>query len=64
VPQSAGNAAIVLFNSSGQQVSTYTLSAGAGEITVSSAELAAGTYVYKLLVDGASVDSKKLVVVR
>jgi trimeric autotransporter adhesin len=54
----------VLFNSNGQQVSSYSLGTGEGEVTLSSEELAAGTYIYKLIVDGISVDSKKLVLVK
>jgi trimeric autotransporter adhesin len=64
VPPSSGSAAIVLFNSNGQQVSSYSLGTGEGEVTLSSEELAAGTYIYKLIVDGISVDSKKLVLVK
>ncbi|PSR54974.1 hypothetical protein AHMF7605_16420 [Adhaeribacter arboris] len=64
VPSSATFAAITLFNSNGQQVSSYHLKTGEGEITLPTGTLAAGTYVYALLVDGVQIESKKLVVLK
>jgi hypothetical protein len=65
VPESAASAQIKIFSTSGKEVYSVTLSKkGAGEVTLRDSQFAAGTYLYHLVVDGQSVDQKKLVLVR
>jgi len=65
VPPTARKAAIQVFNANGQQVGDYAINTiGQSELMLTTNHLATGTYVYKLIVDGVSMDSKKLVVAR
>lgn len=62
VPESSNHAEIIIFTSSGQEVYRMTLiEKGQGEVEISDKHLASGAYVYHLVVDGVSVDSKKMV---
>ena len=64
VPQAAGRAQIKLFSVTGQQLHTFELTRGRGQVTVPAKLLPAGTYVYHLLVDGQRRESRKLVQIR
>jgi hypothetical protein len=62
VPQTATSAQLKIFSVTGQEVHRRELATGPGEVTLSAQSLAAGTYVYHLLVDGKEADRKKLVI--
>lgn len=55
------DATIQLFDLSGQKIKCYPLSGNNGCVTISASELAAGIYVYSLVIDGKEVDAKRLI---
>jgi hypothetical protein len=57
-PKKYTGAAIYIHAMSGAQVKTYPLG---GTVKISARELAAGMYIYTLVVDGKQVDSKKMI---
>ncbi len=62
VPQNAGSAAIKVTDMNGITIKSISInSKGNGRLTLSTAELASGTYTYTLLVDGNIIDTKKMV---
>lgn len=62
VPETSNRAEIVIFTPAGQEVYRMTLlQKGQGEVEISDKDLASGAYVYHLVVDGVSIDSKKMV---
>lgn len=62
VPQGS-TASLVIYDLEGKQVQSFNISeAGEGSLELTSGTLAPGVYVYSLLVDGAKVDSKNMVV--
>lgn len=65
LPQSTGTALLQITGMNGATIKTITLSGtGAGQVSVATAELAAGTYTYSLFVDGSLIDTKKMVLVK
>jgi len=65
VPQNSGVALLVITGMNGETIKSIALSGtGAGQVSVQTAQLAAGTYVYSLIVDGNLVDTKRMVVVK
>jgi hypothetical protein len=64
VPTNAVSARLTLTNTKGQVVKTISLNnRGAGQLSLTTQGLAAGTYNYTLYVDGRQVDTKRLVIV-
>lgn len=63
LPQGATKAEIKIYSTSGALAKTVALNTGtnSGSITLSSSELSTGLYVYSLVVNGAVIDSKKMV---
>lgn len=60
-----GSATIMIANTAGSTVKTFTLTTkGNGSVIVNANELAAGTYYYSLIVDGKKTDSKKMILVK
>lgn len=65
VPAYVSNAQIVVANTNGNMLKTFSLtSKGAGSVTINANELAAGTYYYSLVVDGKKIDSKKMILLQ
>jgi hypothetical protein len=65
VPQGAVSAQIMLFTVNGQEVQQIELNQkGAGQVRLHTGQLAAGVYLYHLVVNGQSIDSKKLLLQR
>ncbi|HVG42732.1 MAG TPA: tail fiber domain-containing protein, partial [Chitinophagaceae bacterium] len=65
LPQSAGNAQIVITNMKGQVLKSINLnSRGDGQITLNASTLPAGSYNYTLYVEGKSMDNKKMLIVK
>lgn len=58
----AANAFICIYDMNGRQLKKYPLPVNSpyGSVTVSASELAAGVYVYSLLIDNKAVDSKRM----
>ena len=48
----------------GQLLKSVSVAQGNGQLTINAGELAAGTYSYNLVVDGAIVDTKKMVLTK
>ncbi|MBC7921558.1 MAG: tail fiber domain-containing protein [Ferruginibacter sp.] len=65
IPKAAGRAQLKLFSTTGQELHTFELTErGSGQVTVPAKLLPAGTYLYRLLVDGQSRQARKLVQLR
>ncbi len=64
LPSSAEEGEIILFDVSGKQVSSYKVSNAFSTIEIGSSELSAGTYFYQLKVNGESIGSKKMLVIK
>jgi hypothetical protein len=56
---------IKVYSVTGQELQSFDISGRTiGEVTLTAKQLAAGTYVYKLIVDGRIADSKRLILTR
>ncbi len=65
VPQITKSAYIAINTLQGNQIQSFVISnTGKGQIMLSSGVLAAGDYIYTLVVDGVKVDSKKMMIVK
>jgi hypothetical protein len=65
IPATAGAASISFNNAAGQLLKTVTISGrGAGQLTVSAGEFAAGVYYYSLSINGKIVDTKQMVLTK
>lgn len=65
IPAAVTNAQIVVTNTAGSTVKTFSLTdKGAGVVTINAGELAAGSYHYTLVADGKKVDSKQMILVK
>lgn len=64
VPADAHSAQLLITAADGSVVKTIALKNGKGEVMIQANELAAGSYVYTLLVDGVVSGSKSLVLTR
>ena len=65
VPEYVHKVAIVIYNMYGEQLKAFEeLPAGENRIEVSGGTLAAGTYLYSLIVDGKESDTKRMVLVK
>jgi hypothetical protein len=65
VPHTATSVQLKVFSVTGQQVYSQELSVkGEGQVELSHSAFASGTYVYHLIVDGQSVDTKKMMLTR
>ena len=63
LPKNTNVASVEIYSINGQLVKTFNLQEkGFGTITLSINELQAGTYVYKMNVDGRVIDSKKMLI--
>ncbi|MES2329295.1 MAG: tail fiber domain-containing protein [Bacteroidota bacterium] len=65
LPGAAENAQIVISTVNGQLLKTFHVSEkNAGQLIIGGGELAAGTYIYSLLVNGQRTDSKRMIVTK
>lgn len=63
LPASVNSAYVAVYDLSGKQISTFPITEkGASSITLTSEHLAAGIYIYSIVADGKSVDSKRMIV--
>jgi hypothetical protein len=65
LPETAGSASIIVYNLEGKQVKQL-LVKGRGKVstTIFGNELNAGMYIYTLIVDGKSVDTKRMILTK
>lgn len=64
VPENVGSAQIKILSVTGVEVYNHELSKGEGEIEISDKLLSSGTYIYQLIIDGRTIDNKKMVLTR
>jgi hypothetical protein len=65
IPQSSGNATIMVTDINGRNIKSVPITVtGNGQISLQTAQLTAGTYVYSLYVDGNLIDTKKMVLTK
>jgi hypothetical protein len=65
IPENITSAQIIIYAANGQRISAYAISGkGTGFMTISTRSMAAGTYIYHLVVNNKSVDSKKLILAK
>ena len=62
VPESTTNAQIIFYDQFGSQLNIFNITTtGTGQLNVASINLAAGTYSYSLIINGKTVDTKKMI---
>jgi hypothetical protein len=64
LPQNISNAIIKITDAKGRVLKTFSIGSGKGQLNLQAGQLTAGTYQYSLIVDGKSIDTKKMVVLR
>jgi trimeric autotransporter adhesin len=65
LPQNSGTAMIQITGANGETIRSIALNGtGAGQLSVQTAQLAAGTYMYSLIVDGNLIDTKRMVLLK
>ena len=60
VPSSAKQAQLIINNADGRILKSYSLVKGRNTITINANTLAAGEYMYSLLIDGKEIDSRRM----
>lgn len=62
VPETSSSAQLKIYSVAGQEVySTQLFERGSGELEIPAHTLSAGSYIYHLIIDGQSVDNKKMI---
>jgi len=64
IPQNAGKALLAIFDLNGKMLLQYNLQQGMRQTTIQANQLAAGIYLYSLVVNGQEVVSKRMVVAK
>lgn len=65
LPVDTKEAALYIYNMQGLQIEEYPIfNFGSGDITISGGHLAAGMYLYSLIVDGQVVDTKQMILTK
>jgi len=64
VPDNASRAQIIVTDSKGSLLKTYTAAKGQGQISIALGELPAGTYNYSLHINDKRVDTKQMVIAK
>jgi hypothetical protein len=64
LPASSRNAQLVVFDMSGHQLKSYSLSNGSNQVTIDGGSLSSGQYIYSLIVDGKKVASKNMMLTK
>ena len=64
VPEQSVKAAIRITNSNGQEIKLLNIPAkNNGQISIQANGLIPGTYLYSLIIDGKTIDTKKMVII-
>jgi len=65
LPDGCSSASIIIFDMSGALISTYEINVGdnqrAAEVEIDGGKLKPGMYIYSLIVDGAELDTKRMI---
>ena len=65
IPSNARSSVISITKENGEPIKTVNISSkGAGQITINTATLSAGSYNYSLIIDGVVIDSRKMILSR
>jgi cell division septum initiation protein DivIVA len=64
VPSPVKQAQLVVYSLDGRQLKSYALNSGTNEVNIAAGTLPSGQYLYSLLVDGKSIDSKKMISIK
>lgn len=65
LPESSGNATLIIYNLQGQEMASYSLKQkGEQDCVIQGSELMAGMYVYTLIVDNKIVDTKRMILTK
>jgi hypothetical protein len=65
IPENATSAYLLIYTLQGAELKSYTLTQkGLGSITISGSELAAGMYLYTLLIDNKIIDTKRMILTK
>jgi hypothetical protein len=64
VPSFAKQAQLIVYSLDGRQLKSFTLNSGANEVNLIAGALPSGQYTYSLLIDGKSIDSKKMILTK
>jgi len=64
VPSSVKQAQLIVYSLDGRQVKSFTLSNGTNDVNIAAGTLASGQYTYSLLIDGKSIDNKKMILTK
>ena len=65
IPENSNAAELKIYSASGQEVyAIQIMQKGEGEIEISTLSLSAGNYVYHLVIDGQSIDNKKMLLTK
>ncbi|QEC66739.1 T9SS type A sorting domain-containing protein [Panacibacter ginsenosidivorans] len=62
IPADAKNASLVITDMSGKAIKQLSVKAGSGIINIDASSLNAGIYNYTLIVDGRTIEAKRMVV--
>lgn len=64
IPAGVGNASIGVFDLTGKMLMQYNNLTGSSQLTIDNSRLAAGIYIYSLLINGQEAVSKKMVILK
>lgn len=64
IPASAGNASIGVFDLTGKMLLQFNNLTGTSQLTIDNSRLAAGIYIYSLLINGQEAVSKKMIILK
>lgn len=63
MPETVKNAFMVVYDLTGKQITTFTITEkGSSSLIITSEKLAAGIYIYSIVADGKVIDSKRMIV--
>ena len=62
VPSSVKKAQLIIYNTDGQLIKSYSLTNGMNNVTVTGGTLSSGQYLYSLLADGKKFDTKSMTI--
>ena len=64
IPADARNASLVITDMNGKNIRQVAVKAGAGVVNIDATSLNAGTYNYTLIIDGRTIETKRMVVAK
>ncbi|MEO0585326.1 MAG: T9SS type A sorting domain-containing protein, partial [Bacteroidota bacterium] len=62
IPSEIAQAQLVIFDITGAEVNRFEVNPGFGSVEIQAGELAAGTYLYTIEVEGQSVARRKMII--